>query len=46
MMLCRMAFSLSGKVGCLALDNNIAKAYLCNEGGTVCPFLYKLASQI
>ena len=34
-MLCRMAFQLSGKVVTLQLDNNIAKAYLCNPGGKV-----------
>ena len=43
MMLCRMAFHLSGKVVALHLDNGTAKAYLCNEGGTVSPFLSRLA---
>ena len=37
-MLCRMAFCLSGKVVALHLDNSTAKAYLCNQGGTVSPF--------
>ena len=30
MMLCRMAFCLSGKVVALHLDNSTAKSYLCN----------------
>ena len=34
-----MAFCISGKVVALHLDNSIAKAYLCNQGGTVSPFL-------
>ena len=42
-MLCRMAFHLSGKVVALHLDNSTAKAYLCNQGGTVSPFLSRLA---
>ena len=46
MMLCRMAFCLSGKVVALHLDNNTAKAYLCNQGGTVSPFLSRLACWI
>ena len=45
-MLCRMAFCLSGKVVALHLDNNIAMAYSCNQGGTVSPFLSRLACQI
>ena len=45
-MLCRMTFHLSGKVVALHLDNNTAKAYLCNQGGTVSPFLSRLACQI
>ena len=45
-MLHRMAFCLSGKVVALHLENNTAKAYLCNEGGTVSPFLSRLACQI
>ena len=46
MMLCRMAFNLSCKVVALHLDNSTAKAYLCNQGGTVSPFLSRLACQI
>ena len=46
MMLCTMAFGLSGKVGALHLDNSTAKAYLCNQGSTVSPFLFRLACQI
>ena len=45
-MLCRMAFHLSGNVVALHLDNSTAKAYLCNQGGTVSPFLSRLACQI
>ena len=46
MMLCRMAFHLSCKTVALHLDNSTAKAYLCNQGGTVSPFLSRLACQI
>ena len=46
MMLCRMAFYLSGKVVALHLDNNTANADLCNQCGTVSPFLSRLACQI
>ena len=46
MMLHRMAFCLSGKVVALHLDNSMAKAYLCNQGGTVSPFLSRLACWI
>ena len=46
MMLHRMAFHLSGKVVALHLGNNTAKAYLCNQGGTVSPFLSRLACLI
>ena len=46
MMLHRMAFCLSGKVVALHLDNSTAKAYLCNQGGTVSPFLSRLACWI
>ena len=38
--------SASGKVVALHLDNSTAKAYLCNQGGTVSPFLSRLACQI
>ena len=41
-----MAFHLSGKVVALHLDNSTAKAYLCNQGGTVSPFLSRLACWI
>ena len=44
--LCRMAFCLSGKVVALHLDNITAKAYLCNQGGTEPPFLSRLACWI
>ena len=46
MMLHRMAFQLSGKVVALHLDNNTAKAYLCNQGGVVSPVLSILSCQI
>ena len=46
MMLCRIAFHLSGKVVILYLDNSTAKVYLCNQGGTVSPFLSRLACWI
>ena len=46
MMLCSMAFHLSGKVVALHLDNSTAKAYLCNQGGTVSPFLSRMACWI
>ena len=46
MMLCRIAFHLSGKVVALHLDNSTAKAYLCKQGGTVSPFLSKLTCWI
>ena len=45
-MLHRIAFCLSGKVVVLHLDNSTAKAYLCNQGDTVSPFLSRLACQI
>ena len=34
LMLHKVTFWLSGKVVALHLDNNTAKAYLCNQGGT------------
>ena len=46
MMLHRIAFCLYGKVVALHLDKSTAKAYLCNQGGTVSPFLSSLACQI
>ena len=42
----RMAFHLSGKVVALHLDNSTAKAYLCDQGGTVSHFLSRLACWI
>ena len=45
-MLCRMAFKLSGEVVDLQFDNSTAKVYLCNQGGTVSPFLSRLACYI
>ena len=45
-MLCRMAFCLSGKVVALHLDNSTAKVNLCNQGDTVSPFLSRLACWI
>ena len=46
MMLCKMAFCLSGKVVALHLDNSTAKAYQCNQDGTVSHFLSRLACWI
>ena len=46
MMLQKMAFSLSGKVIALHLENSTANAYLCNHGGTGSPFLSRMACQI
>ena len=46
MMLHRMAFHLSLKVVALHLDNSMAKAYLCKEGCTVSPFLFRVACWI
>ena len=46
MMLHRMAFHLSHKVVALHLDSSTDKAYLCNQGGTVSPFLSRLTCQI
>ena len=46
MILHRMALHLSGKVVALHLDNSTVKAYLCNQDGTVSPFLSMLACQI
>ena len=42
MILCRMAFWLSGKMVALHLDNCTAKANLCNHGGMVYPFPSRL----
>ena len=46
MLLHRMAFCLSVKVVALHLDNSTVKDYLCNQSGTVSPFLSRLACQI
>ena len=46
MMLHRIVFCLSHKVVALHLDNSTAKAYVCNQGGTVSPFLSRLACRI
>ena len=46
MILHRRAFYLSGKVGALHLDSSTVKAYLCNQGGVVSPFLSRQAGQI
>ena len=46
MMLHSIAFHVSGKVVALHLDKSTAKAYLCNQGGTVPPFLSRLACWI
>ena len=43
MMLHRIVSYLSGKVVALHLDNSTAKAYLCNQHGTVSPCLSRLA---
>ena len=45
-MLCRVVFHLSHKVVAFHLDNSTAKVYLCNQGGTVSPFLSRLACWI
>ena len=46
MMWCRMTFQLSGKMLALHLDNITGKAYLCNQSGTMSPFLSRLACQV
>ena len=46
MTLCHTAFCLSGKVVALHLDYSTAKAYLCNQGGTMSHFLSRMACQI
>ena len=38
LMPCRLTFCLSGKVVTYHWDNKTAKAYFCNQGGTVFPF--------
>ena len=42
-MLCKMTFCLSSKVAAIHVDNGTAKAYLCNQGGTACLCLSRLA---
>ena len=44
--LCRIVLCLSGKVVALHLESSTAKVYLCNQGGTVSPFLSRLACWI
>ena len=39
LMLHQVAFHLACKVVALHLDNSNAKAYLCNQGGTVSSFV-------
>ena len=46
LMLHWMAFPLAGKIVALQFDNNPVKAYLCNQGGTVSPFLSRLGCHI
>ena len=46
MLLHRMAFQLTCKVVALHLDKNTAKAHLWYQGGTVSPFLSRLACQL
>ena len=46
MMLYRVTFCLSDKVVALHLDNSTDKAYLCNQGSTLSPFLSRLACWI
>ena len=38
LILYRLVFQLSGKVVVMLLHNSTAKAYLCNQGGTVSLF--------
>ena len=45
-MLWKMVFYFSNKVVTLYLDNNAAKAYLCNQGYTAILFLSRLACYI
>ena len=42
MMMHSMSFQLSGKVFDFHLDNSTGKADLCDQGGTVSPFLFRL----
>ena len=43
LMLHRMTFHLSAIVVSLHQDNRTAKAYICNQGSTLSPFLSRLA---
>ena len=45
-MLCGIAFWLSGRVVALHMDNSTTKAYQCNQGGIVSPFLSRVACWI
>ena len=46
LMLGKLVFHLSNKVVTPPLDNRTAKIYLCNQGGTACLFLSRLACHI
>ena len=46
LMLCKVAFWLSGKVFAFCLENTTAKAYLCNQGGTAYPFPTRIVCHI
>ena len=46
LMLCRMAIHLFGKMVAIHQGNITAKAYLCDIGGTVLPFLSRVANYI
>ena len=46
LMLCRMAFCLSGKMVALQLDNSTTKAYLCDQDVRVFLSLSRLACHI
>ena len=43
MMLCKMAFHLSGKKFASSLDDSNTKAYLCNQGGIASHFLSRIS---
>ena len=46
LMLCRLAFHLSGKVVALHLDSSLASAYLYSQGDTMSLFHSRLACHI
>ena len=46
LMLCKMAFWVSGIVVALHLNNSTAKAYSCNKGHTASTILSSLAWQV